>query len=306
MSTDTQNALERLSENCMLVSIRVGTVGQTYTSAQASNDAAMVNNANTSRIKTQVLKFTNADLKPCRQERDSAKALLNAVTVPWDSNGGRIIQVKTYQNVKDRLANHRARFYDLRDEFIRDYRTKVDAARNELTDLFDEDRFPEPDEVSEQFYFDIKTDVISDPRDIRISGTVELIEEVRDEMNRRQIRKLNESKQEVINRIVDRLKRSIASITTLHEKKEAGEDARFYDSNVTGVMALVDTLSDTNITNDPDLERFHDQATEIFTKYGRDTADLIKQSPVVREQVIEESSDLLSAIEQYSPTKFGA
>ena len=125
-------------------------------------------------------------------------------------------------------------------------------------------------------------------------------------MHQHQVRKLNESKQEVINRIVDRLKRSIASITTLHEKKEAGEDARFYDSNVTGVMALVDTLSDTNITNDPDLEKFYDQATEIFTKYGRDTADLIKQSPIVREQVIEESSDLLSAIEQYSPTKFGA
>ena len=303
-NNNTQSALNRLSENCMLVSIRAGIAGQTYTSDRASEDVAMVNNADKRRIKTQVLKFTNADLKPCRKERDDAKSLLNAVTVPWDGHGGRIIQVKTYQNIKDRLANHRARFYDLRDEFIKGYEGRVEVAREELTDLFDERRFPHPDEVSEQFYFDIKTDVISDPNDIRISGAVELIEEVRDEMKQRQVRKLNESKQEVIDRMVDRLKKSVASVQNLHAKKQAGEETKFFDSSVTGVLELVGTIEDINITKDPNLTVLGDRATEIFSKHGRYTTDLIKSSPEVREEVIEETSDLISAIEQYTPNTF--
>ena len=303
MSTDTQSALKRFSENCMLVSIRVGVAGQTYTSDRASNDAAMVNNANINRIKTSVLKFTNADLKPCRKERDDAKALLNAVTVPWNSNGERIVQVKTYQNIKSRLRNHRAKFFDYRDEFIRSYSTKVDSAREELTYLFDENRFPNPDEVSGQFSFDIKTDVITDPEDIRITGTVELIEEVREEMQQRQVRKLNDSKQDFLDRLIDRLKKTYGSVSNLHEKKEAGEDTKFFDSAITGVVTLCDTLSDINITKDPELEDFGNQLEQTF---GGLDITMIKESPTVREEVLETTGSILEALENYKPTAFKA
>ena len=124
---DNNQALQRLNENCLLIKISTGLPGQTYTSKDASADASMANNANVDRLKTQVLKFTKV--------RDDAKQLLAAVSIPWDSNGKRLIQVETYQNIKQRLSDYRAEFYDKRDEFVDKYHSKVQRAANELPDV---------------------------------------------------------------------------------------------------------------------------------------------------------------------------
>ena len=301
MYEDTKNALKRLSENCLLVAVRVGVAGQTYTSSRASNDAAMVNNADANRLKTQVLKFTNSDLKPVRKERDDAKTLLNAVTSPWDSNGNRLIQVKTYQNIRERLDNHRARFYDLRDEFVSSYEAHKQKAREQLEDLYDDDRFPPAEEIRNQFYFDIEKNVITDADHICIEGTAATVEAIRDELNQRHVRKLNDANQELIDRMKSQLRKSQASIQRLHDKKQAGEDTRFYDSTITGICSLVDTLDDININKDPELTEFGNSIARVFDGLA---INQLKESPTLREEVLEETDALVSAIESYTPNAF--
>jgi hypothetical protein len=299
--TDTNSSLKRFNENCLLVKIATGLPGQTYTSKQASNDAAMVNRADKSRIKTSLLKFTNADLKPVRFERDTAKALLFAVSVPWDKEGRRIIQVTTYQNIITRLRDHRARFFDARDRFIAGYTNKVNRASRDLTHLFEASRFPSAEEVGNQFSFEIETESITDPEDIRIKGSLELVEEVKLEMERKQIRKLNESKDDIVSRLTERIKTSIGSIRNFHEKTAKGEDTKFFESALTGITALCKCLPDLNITGDADIANF---GQKIQKELGYMDAELIKDSPDAREIAINAGDSILDALENYSPDKF--
>lgn len=299
--TDTNSSLKRFNENCLLIKITTGLPGQTYTSKQASTDAAMANRANLDRIKTSLLKFTNQDLKPARFERDTAKSLLNAVSVPWDKDGKRIIQVSTYQNVITRIRDCRARFYDARDKFIGSYNGKVNRAAKDLTHLFDPARFPSAQAVGDQFSFEIETESITDPSDIRIKGSLDLVEEVKLEMERKQVRKLNESKADIVSRLTERIKSSMESIKNFHEKTAKGENTKFFESALTGITALCNCLPDLNITGDADLANF---GKKIQQELGCLDTELIKDSPDAREVAISAGGSLLDALENYSPDQF--
>jgi len=298
---DNNQALQRLNENCLLIKISTGLPGQTYTSKDASADASMANNANVDRLKTQVLKFTNADLKPCRKVRDDAKQLLATVSIPWDSNGKRLIQVETYQNIKQRLSDYRAEFYDKRDEFVDKYHSKVQRAANELHSLFDPDRFPSPQGVGDEFLFELETEAITDPSDIRIKGSLDLAEEIKLETERKYKRKLNDSVKEVVGRLTDQIKTSMESIKNFHKKSLKGENTKFFASALTGITTLCDALPSLNITDDVDIKLFEKQIKDSLYKLD---VDKVKDSCTVREEVMEAGDSLLSALENYSPSQF--
>tara|TARA_Y100000361_G_scaffold154044_1_gene177880 strand:- start:1403 stop:2302 length:900 start_codon:yes stop_codon:yes gene_type:complete len=293
-------ALQRLNENCLLVKITTGLPGQTYTSKTASQDACMANNANKDRVKSQVLKFTNKDIKPCRKVRDEAKAMLNSLSHPWDSHGKRLIQVSTYQNIKQRLHDARAEFYDERDKFVGRYSETRQRAANDLQTLFDPDKFPSTQEVGDQFVFDIETEAITDVNNIIIKGSVELTEEVKLETERKYARKLNDSVKEIAGRIVDQIKTSMASIKNFHEKQIKGENTKFFATALTGITTLCDALPSLNITDDADIKNFEKQIRDSL--YQLD-ADQVKESAAVREEVMEAGDSLLSALENYNPTE---
>ena len=291
---NTATALSRFNEDHLLIRITSSLPGGRRQSKVAAQDAASANNAEVNSVSASVVLFTNEAIKPARDCVRLATQVLKDKTVPWNNDGWRIIPTQVYQELYPNLKNQRANFYDERDEFVATYNEKISDAKRRLDFLFNIDDFPSAQDVGESFAFEIETDAIKDARDIRIKGSVELVQQVEQEILQRNKKKLEEAQQDVVNRLLKQVKSFTESVSNYHDKVDKGRRSAFYDSAITGINALCAALPKLNITNDDEIKRL---GKLVQRELGDLNPEKIKTDPAARTAAIKKGSTLFDKIQ---------
>lgn len=232
------------------------------------------------QIDKRSVKLTNAlvdekFVKPLTQLKTAIQTQVDRVTVPFDQSGkarSRIVTAALVPDVQDIIAVGRRKWENAVDDFVGEWDKVVADAKLRLNGNFAKfaKYYPEAEQVRNEFRFDV---TFMPMPDWRLLGDA-LSAQMKD-LYESNIRAAGAELRERLREKLEHLAARCAEV--------GGEDSkRFYESNVTNVLDLCETLPKMLVGDDPDLVAAIEQARQMLD--GLD-ADAIKSSPLVASDI---------------------
>ena len=235
-------------------------------------------NVCSSAIRTGITMFDKYQISEFTTAISRARSLYTGETLPWDSRNWRVIPVSAWSKFKDEL--------DTAIENVKEAYEKVfDDGYNELKDEFDDNikgsldiEFPDKEDLAGKFFIDYDIGQIASCDDIRIQG-IDHIErdKIRNDMQKQYQEKMDTGLTELASRLV-----------------EASQDiaVRANDPN----QILINSTADVNTGNDA----IADACSTIRTQIGTYSAEAIKTTESIRENVLEATTSIRDSLSKVS------
>lgn len=212
----------------------------------------------------------------------------NQKTLPWSDKGPRLLPSSLFFDYKQELNQREAKFNQMVRDFIRDYPTLIQEARNNLGTLFDANDYPTPEELEHKFGFRYVISPVPEAGDFRLDVGSEEIEELKQQYERNYNSRVEEAMKDTWNR----LHSSLQGLTNKLDDSttEDGKQRRYHESLISNTTELCALLTHLNITKDPELERARVALERSL--YGVDVDD-IRESADIRADVKRNIDDIL-------------
>lgn len=201
------------------------------------------------------------------------------MTLPWDDQGWRILPSSLMPEYKARFTAHQTQFDRMVQEVLDRYPTLVQISRNYLGDLWNEDDYPNVDVVAEKYRWRNPIEPVPLSGHFYLDATTEDLQEMQDDLERENKRRLAEATRESWDRLYELLTGMSAKLSQANDESKK---TRFHETFVDNPMELCELLKGLNVTNDPDLERARKQLED--TMRGA-SIEVIKSSPYVRDEL---------------------
>ena len=202
-------------------------------------------------------------------------------TLPWVSDGTRIISAKNYLSFVTEMKRLKNLFEHAVKDFQGAYPRLQKEAAKVLGDLYDKDEYP--DDIAARFDFMVTYFPLPDVKDFRV--------QISEAEKREFQRKMKEVESAAMRDCWERL----YSVVNTAAEKLKQKDAIFRDSLIENIQSIVDLLPSLNIADDGKLEA---QRKEIEKLIGKIDPDELRENPDERKK----ASKALSEIE----SKMGA
>lgn len=178
-------------------------------------------------------------------------------TLPWMSDGTRIISSKNYLKFVAEMRKFKSEFDSKTKDFVAAYpRLKANAVKA-LGDLYDPAEYPE--EIAERFSLEVSYLPMPDAKDFRI--------EISEAEKREFQRKMKQIESDAMKEVWDRLYNVIKTASDKLKKK----DAIFRDSLIENIKEMVDLLPMLNISNDKKLDAIAVNTKLLVSSLSPDT-----------------------------------
>lgn len=284
-----------LSSRAMLADLSIAMWGARKGDKVASAD---VNARANARDAARVSKFLVSPeaIAPVKRAAASARAIHYESTLPWATDGSRILPVAMHESYSERMREAREAFESAASAFVAEYESHVAAARDLLGDLFNESDYPAPHKVADRFRFTSRVFPVPDNRDWRVDVSAETAARIREDLESSlrdvtaaAVRDCYERVADVVGRMAERLA----------EYRPAGPDGKaqgvFRDSLVENVRELAAVLPSLNIMGDPGLDAMADRLADLSRV---DAADL-RTDPVARESTQREAAAIAESVRDF-------
>lgn len=177
-------------------------------------------------------------------------------TLPWASDGARIIKSTAYMDFTKAFRKRKAEFDHAVTEFIREYPALRDQARSKLGELFRETEYPTAARLENAFSCDVSFMPVPSVDDFR----VEILDSEKDEFLKRMAEVETNAMRECWTRLHDVVSRAAS---TLASQRSDGKPAIFRDSLIENIQELCGLLPKLNVTDDPALEAMRVEVERI-------------------------------------------
>ena len=208
----------------------------------------------------------------------------NKVTLPWfDGKGApRAVNPAGVLDLKIELGDRARHFDDLVQDFIRVYPTMLTNQQFNMGHLFDPSEFPTVSKMRHKFYF--RTDFVALPRsdDIRLAEgmTTEDAKALATEAAEREKQRFETA----ANTAATRLYEVVESMHKTMSTKIGEKGAKFNDSKLENIIAVVELMPLLNVTNNPKLTELAKAAKKLATKSpGELREDEVKRAEAAKE-----------------------
>ena len=283
-STSTVNTMKAY-EKLVLVHLHVSTWSGTIVDREASRRNAEAYGADSRQAK--VIKAL-VDVGRTREIKTAINELWSwhyQVTLPWQRRGAAVIAAERVLQYLEEYDQRAAKIRQLYENFVNDYETLIEQAKDLLKGMWQERDYPTVDEIRR--HFDISVDfrpVQGD--DFRLSVPDSIADQIRTQVRGELESQIQAGMQEAWQRIREAVKRFVPN--------DDGE-SKFWSDGIDKLRGLVQALPGLNLTGDQALE---DMRAEIDRELCRYSAHEIKTDKGARQDVVQKASEIARKIDQ--------
>lgn len=192
------------------------------------------------------------------------------VSLPWMSNGQRIIRSSEYMNVTQEIAKRKAKWEGLVNKFLADYDNHVARAAYDLGTLYDANDYPPATRVAQMFGISATFSPVPTSNDFRVTMANEHLDKIKADLEEATRAQVQDSMAEAYSRLRDVLSHAADKLLT--------KDAIFRNSLVENVHEVCDNIDALNIADDPRLTKLANEMSRVFDSY--DVKELRKDEDI--------------------------
>lgn len=211
------------------------------------------------------------------------RAFFDQSTLPWAGNNMHILKSDGYFAFAQAVAQRKSQWWQLVDDFVREYPQLVVDAQRQLGSMYDPEDYPHPTDIRDRFNIDVRFAPVPESADWRIDLGDDEMAELRQQVERDVRRAQGDAMREAWDRLYDCVK---------HAADRLGDpDSKFRDSLVSNAEKLCRVLPSLNLADDPDLEARRQELES--TLCGMNAKDLRKY-PEVRADTAAKMRDIMA------------
>lgn len=203
-------------------------------------------------------------------------------TLAWSDDGWRLLPIKNYNSYSDGMRDRMHALESLTAEFIRDYPSLREQARQLLNGMYQESDYPR--DITSKFSRALEFSPVPSGSDYRVTLSTEEVTAIAQSTESRIKSALADAQQDGVKRLYDCVRR-------MHERL-AQPDAIFRDSLIQNARDLCDVLARLNLTDDPALESLR-RETETLAQTEPQT---LRDVPDVRADTAARAQSILDAM----------
>lgn len=210
------------------------------------------------------------------------------LTLPWMDGGWRILPTEIYFRYQEAIAESKAKFDGLVDEFVEAWPKHVEDARTALNGMFDERQYPTQDSIRSAFAMRIDFAPMPCSSDFRITMADGELDKIRRATDDRIAQAREDAMRDLWNRLADPLRAVAEKLST--------DDAVFRDSLIGNMKQIVDIVPAMNLGGNGEIAAF---AAEINERIAIADPDRLRKRKEVRRDTAEAATEILKRMEGY-------
>jgi hypothetical protein len=232
-------------------------------------------------------------IKPLQKRLRQLREDHYAMTCPWGDDGQRVLPAELYFDYVAMVRDSIVEIDRLADTYAEQYQVELDKARVELNGLFNEDDYPDPQQLRLRFGVDYRFEPLPEGDSV-LAWTViddKAREDIKRELQESLERSVQEAQAHVVNNVVERANEFIGKVRRYDAQIQETDKGRLYDSavdNLRDVVKLV--LSGLNVTGDQELAKLAADLDDALTGV---TADRIRNGQQFRTEKTEAVENVL-------------
>lgn len=208
------------------------------------------------------------------------------ITSPWNDSGQRLLTTAYFLIYKQEMSRLEKEYWDLVNQFLPAYSTKISAAAFQLGNLFNRDEYPEVDKVQEKFGLSVRYTPVPESGDFRVDIGNEGMEELKaqyEEMYASNVGKVTQDAWDRLYKVLNQLSFGLRT-------NEDGTKGKIYESVLDNASDLCEILQHLNVSGDTQLEAMRSKLQDSLC--GIEVED-IKKSDYVRGTLKQDVDSLL-------------
>jgi hypothetical protein len=297
-----------LSAKAMLVSVNIRQWGGFVHDKSISREVAEQHSSDIELGRFHKHLVDKGALRPVVSAAGAIRTWFYEQTLPWASDGARILPSANYFPFCEGMRERRAAFDSAVAEFVAAYEDHKAEARRRLNGLYDERNYPTAQQIERRFASDVHYDNLPDAADWRVALGDEEESRIRADIERRGAEAIAAAQASLWERcfavcsaMVDRL--SNYSVAVEYETAPDGKRKRkqtttggFRDSLVENARELVNLLPRLNVTGSAELEATRQRIEAELCGYEAQT---LRDNDTVRASVAKSAADILASMSGY-------
>lgn len=267
-----------LSERALLVSVNISQWTGRRIDKKATETANITHKASASAGNYHKKLLPGAaELEAISTITSQARKYFYEQTLPWFSDGSRILSSKNYLDFVEQMRKITSQFEGAVLDFAAAYpRLQSEAAKN-LGDLYDSSEYP--DDIKEKFKIEVNYLPLPSVKDFRT--------DISESEKQKFIKKM----QEVENAAIKECWTKLHSVVNAAAVKLSQPDAIFRDSLLENITELVALLPKLNVNDDPGLEKSRKQVESLVSSLD---AGLLRSNSLERDKASKALADIES------------
>lgn len=218
----------------------------------------------------------------------SARAYHAEMTLPWMTDGTRIIPADAFDAYTKEMGARREGFEGAVRDFLSRYPDLVSKAELRLGDMFRRNEYPTVSQLAHSFDWHVRAFPVPTGADFRVDLDADVVRRLRDQMNDG----LNAALDDAMSEAFSRLHKPIAAMAerlAQYEPDKGKQGNPFRDSLVENLRDVVKVLPSLNLTGNAALSGFIDQVNAKLTKHDPAT---LRINDNIRKEVAQDAAKI--------------
>jgi hypothetical protein len=296
-----------LANKAVLTELTIGGWSARAYDKKVTEDTNRRHNATSDAGRYNKLLIAKEALEEINRITGAARAAHYKLTQPWYDNGARVLPTALYDEYSKMTRGFRVEYLAAVKKFADTYPKMVEAAKDRLNGMFNQEDYPAPEEMSiykwkdnpaGRFLFDVKIFPCPDASDFRVDLAQEHADDIKADVERRMKEALEHAMDEPVHRILE-VTGCMVERLTAYKPAKAGSGKRpeglFRDSLVENIRDLVKLLPAFNLTNNKVLA---DLTTRMERELCRNDADVLRGDAAVRDATKKAAQAIIAEAEQ--------
>lgn len=284
-----------LSEKALLLKVTISIWGGTKTDRETSNEILQSKHADEKAgyfIK-HILGGKPQELKAIQNMAHGSRMRIKDITLPYNrSRSTHIVPTVMAEEIISKMENERRTFDELVDKFLRRYPTLLEEAREKGGELFNEGDCPTPEEIRQKFGYHYHFEPIPKSNDFDEKlGDPDLEQRLMDQFQANQNEVLLECEQELLNRMVTRLRYTYEAI---RDHSERTKKTSLRNNVIENTRELFDLAKRLNIRNNSNITNWCNRTIGALCR----SAEELRNNQLWRREVVHDLGTILREMGQ--------
>jgi hypothetical protein len=261
-----------LKEKVMIVHLNISQWAARKYDAEASQEVNTSHNADSEASRVNKVLMISKEFDAIKKNASAARRYHNQITLPWDDGGQRILPVTAYFEYMKEIECYITKNKELVADFVAVFDVKRKEMKNKLGSLYNKADYPSQSEIADKFGMRYKFTPIADGDDLRVSLSKDEVKAIKKNVEASYQEKINTAKGDVLLRI-EKVVQKVYD--TLSDK-----DAKFHDTLIGNVEALIELLPTVNFDGDEKIEEYGKALKKLCVDPKKLRADVTKRSKI--------------------------
>ncbi len=279
----------RLSEKAMLVSLNVSQWTARKKDKRATSEIHAKYSADDKSGQYNKALVAREALDNIRKLTNEAREFHYKMTLPWLDNGTRILPSAHFNDYSQEMRTFKNKFEGATRDFTTNYPQVINDAQHRLNGLFDPADYPEPDQISAKFNFDVSVLPMPDAADFRVQLQGEDLQRLQQSTQAQLDAAQTSASRDIYSRLAE-------TVGRMAERLSGTEKKTFRNSLVENIRELVDLIPGLNVTGDQKIE---DIRQEIKTRLSKHDPDTLRENQHARTETAQAAQDIMAKMTGY-------